>query len=168
MGRFNPADLIEWVGANFSHIYIVHKTVNKSFVLEHVENANCLKILHDVLKNGWLVIDLLVTNAEERLTGQSAIQLPDVMDDERAETLESKRASISWRLTAPLRDFASRHPHFARSVLAFIEQQPWLGRNAALLARNIWRVATLRPVIRRTPVVAAAADRSSCVRPTQP
>lgn len=93
MGRFNPADLIEWVGANFSHIYIVHKTVNKSFVLEHIDNANCLKILHDVLKNGWLVIDLLVTNAEERLTGQSTIQLPEVMDDERA-TAAGANASL--------------------------------------------------------------------------
>ena len=55
MGRFDPADLIEWTGANFSHLYVVHKTLNRSFVLEHVESANCLKILEDVLKNGWLV-----------------------------------------------------------------------------------------------------------------
>jgi len=55
MGRFNPADLIELTGANFSHLYVVHKTLNRSFVLEHVESANCLKILEDVLKNGWLV-----------------------------------------------------------------------------------------------------------------
>jgi FkbM family methyltransferase len=206
MGRFNPADLIEWVGANFSHLYVVHKTLNKSFVLEHVENANCLKILEDVLRNGWLVIDLLVTNAEERLSqaiisptiiGQSAARSPEVADDERnasnqhiahlsaepdarlsagqvaeaarvaaAEaamnaacarlvimdaTLESMRASMSWRLTAPLRGFASRYPRFVRSVLAFIERHPWLGRDAALLVRNIWRIATLRPVIRRTP-----------------
>jgi hypothetical protein len=78
-------------------------------------------------------------------------------------TLESMPASMSWRLTAPLRGFASRYPRFVRGVLAFIERHPWLGRDAALLARNIWRIATLRPVIRRTPLAATAADRSSCV-----
>ena len=198
---FNPADLIEWVGANFSHLYVVHKTLNKSFVLEHVENANCLKILEDVLKNGWLVIDLLVTNAEDRLSqtiipytiiAQSDARSPEVADDElnalnqriatlNAEldaqrsarqaaeaaqvaaeaamnaaeaarvaaetamnaacarllimdgTLESMHASMSWRLTAPLRGFASRHPRFVQGVLAFIERHPWLGRDAATI-----------------------------------
>jgi FkbM family methyltransferase len=236
MGRFNPADLIEWVGANFSHLYVVHKTLNKSFVLEHVENANCLKILEDVLKNGWLVIDLLVTNAEDRLSqtiipytiiAQSDVRSPEVADDElyalnqriatlNAEldaqrsarqaaeaaqvaaeaamnaaeaarvaaetamnaacarllimdgTLESMHASMSWRLTAPLRGFASRHPRFVQGVLAFIERHPWLGRDAVLLARNIWRIATLRPVIRRTPLIATADDHSRCVPSPSP
>ena len=157
MGKVNPADLIEWVGANFSHVYVVHKTPDRSFVLEHVENANCLKILEDVLRNGWLVIDLLVTNAEERLspatTGQSAVRPPQVVHDERDASKQriaaSMRASMSRRLTAPQPGFASRYPRFVLDVMAFIERR--LGRDAALLARNISRVATLRPVIRRTP-----------------
>jgi len=172
MGRVNPADLIEWVGANFSHLYIVHKTPDKSFVLEHVENANCLKILEDVLRNGWLVIDLLVTNAEERLsqviTGQSAVQPPEGVHDERNASKQriaaSMRASMSWRLTTPLRGFASRHPRFVRGVMGFIERQPWLGRNAALLARNIWRVATLRPVIRPTPEASVRTGKPRSLR----
>jgi FkbM family methyltransferase len=156
MGRVNPADLIEWVGANFSHVYVVHKTPDRSFVLGHVENANCLKISEDVLRNGWLVIDLLVTNAEERLspatTGQSAVRPPQVVHDEpdasKQRIAASMRASMSRRLTAPQPGFASRYPRFVLDVMAFIERR--LGRGAALLARNISRVATLRPVIRRT------------------
>ena len=82
--------------------------------------------------------------------------------------MEQMRASMSWRVTAPLRGFASRHPHFVRGVLAFIARHPWLGRDAILLVRNAWRLATLRPIVRRTSLVAATVDNSRRVRPPTP
>jgi GT2 family glycosyltransferase/glycosyltransferase involved in cell wall biosynthesis len=82
--------------------------------------------------------------------------------------MEQMRASMSWRVTAPLRGFASRHPHFVRGVLAFIARHPWLGRDAILLVRNAWRLATLRPIVRRTSLAAATADHARHVRAPSP
>ena len=82
--------------------------------------------------------------------------------------MEQMRASMSWRVTAPLRGFASRHPQFVRGALAFIARHPWLGRDAVLLVRNVWRLATLRPIVRRTSLVAATADNTRRVRLPSP
>jgi GT2 family glycosyltransferase len=82
--------------------------------------------------------------------------------------MEQMRASMSWRVTAPLRGFARRHPHLVRRVIAFIARHPGLGRNTILLLRNLWRLTTLRPIVRRTSLVAATTGGARRVRPPSP
>jgi hypothetical protein len=73
--------------------------------------------------------------------------------------LEEMRASSSWRLTAPLRGFARRHPRLAHRLAAFAARHPAVRRDAVWLARNLWRIITRRPLVVRTPSPARTAGR---------
>jgi FkbM family methyltransferase len=66
MAKSNPIDFIEWVMANFSQVFVVQRGNREGPLLTPVTDA--LELLHRNLVDDACVTDLLLTNAEWRLT----------------------------------------------------------------------------------------------------
>ncbi len=71
--RTNPLDLLEWVTSVFSEVYVFGADKRQGFTLSRITPSDCLAILHDMITKGHSIIDLLATNAPERLVRALAL-----------------------------------------------------------------------------------------------
>ena len=82
--------------------------------------------------------------------------------------MEQMRASMSWRVTAPLRGFARRHPHSpGKSWRSSRAIRGWGAMRSCCSAMR-GGSPHCDPTVRRTSLVAATADSSRRVRPPSP
>jgi FkbM family methyltransferase len=72
IGNTNPRDFIDWILGNFSHVFILRRRFPEGDLLEPLTQKDGLVLLHRNLVHDGCVTDLLVTNADWRLTPTSA------------------------------------------------------------------------------------------------
>lgn len=134
-GGANPKEFIAWILEHFSHVYVLRRNQEDGPLLDRVGQGDgeILRVLHQNLIDDGCVTDLLVTNAEWRLTPTPQFLLLQQLwtamaerdraaskrdqaaaerDQAAAERdralleLDRMRASNSWVATKPLREIS--------------------------------------------------------------
>lgn len=68
-GNTNPREFLQWIGANFSHVYALNRGDPTHEVLTPVVSSDdCIGILHRNLVSDGCITDLVMTNAAHRFT----------------------------------------------------------------------------------------------------
>jgi FkbM family methyltransferase len=123
--RLNPRDVILWLFDHFSYVARLTADGAGRTVLERIDRADAIDLLHRILVVDHCCADLVVTNHPERLDPSvrllrnrldAALRERDTALRERDTALRERntalaelaahRSSRSWRLTAPLRDLS--------------------------------------------------------------
>ncbi len=96
-------------------------------------------------------------NKNDRLVGgQTRLVEAEQQIRDLKVSLNAIEASTSWRVTAPLRGIASRHPGFIAAPLNFAAKFPATRHTTIWLLRNAWRAVTLRPLVARQHLTVSA------------
>ena len=123
LGNTNPREFLQWIGANFSHVYALNRgDPTQEMMTPIIFSDGCIGVLHRNLVDDGCVTDLVMSNAAHRfmptpahLEQQISAHLAELTqlraelakasaDSQRAEAeRDALLRSSSWRLTAPLR-----------------------------------------------------------------
>jgi FkbM family methyltransferase len=147
----NPRDFIDWILANFSHVFVLRRNYSDGHLLEPIAKKDGLALLHRNLVRDGCVTDLLVTNADWRLAPSSACIEEPLKSSTGQRTVHylGRDATIDERDTA----IAERDRARAERDAAIVDRDAARAESDTLRESKSWRVtAPFRWLRQRLPI----------------
>ena len=132
-GNTNPREFIEWICANFSHVYALNREAVGETLTPVISSDQCRAFLHRNLVDDGCVTDLLITNWADRLNPS-----PRWLSEQLERAVAERNAAIAARDAALVeRDVAMAETANKNEALCRIQDSI-----AWSIASPIWRLET--------------------------